>query len=194
MRHGRPLAWAGVAGPVAFVGAWATAGAVTDGYSAVDDAISRLASVHAPNRWLMTAGFVCFGVALPVYGVALREALGGKAWVAATVTGCATLGAAAFSLDRSSTGDTAHGVLATAGYVSLALTPLLAARSLSDRGHRHAAAASRVVSAMSAVCLVATAAGPAHGLFQRLGLTVVDAWLAASAIAILRGAVAPPSS
>lgn len=186
MRRRPALAWGGVMGPAAFVAAWATAGAVTHGYSPVEEAISRLAAVHAPTRWLMTAGFVCFGMAVPAYGVALRESLGGKAWVAATVTGCATLGAATFPLDRSPTTDNIHGILAAVGYVSLALTPLLAAQTLAARGHARAAAASRVVGALSAACLVAAAPGPAHGLFQRLGLTVGDGWLVASAAAMLR--------
>ena len=37
---------------------------------------------------------------------------------------------------------------------------------------------------MSAVCLAATAVVEASGLFQRLGLTVVDAWLVACAAAL----------
>jgi hypothetical protein len=44
---------------------------LTKGYSPVQESISRLAAVGAPKRRLMTAGFVCFGVAVPAYGVAL---------------------------------------------------------------------------------------------------------------------------
>jgi len=36
------------------------------------------------------------------------------------------------------------------------------------------------------VCLLATVAGPAHGLFQRLGLTIGDAWIVATAVALTR--------
>ena len=37
------------------------------------------------------------------------------------------------------------------------------------------------MAATSAVCLVATASGDAHGLWQRLGLTVADAWIVVTA-------------
>ena len=36
------------------------------------------------------------------------------------------------------------------------------------------------------LCLLATVAGPAHGLFQRLGLTIGDAWIVATAVVLLR--------
>ena len=186
MAHRRALAWGGVVGPVAFVTAWATAGAMTSGYSPVEEAISRLAAAHAPTRSLMTAGFVCFGVAVPLYGLALRDALGGRAWHAATITGLATLGVAAVPLGLSTTADLIHGGFASVGYASLALTPLLAAAPLAARGRRRAAACSRVVGVLSAACLAATVFGSADGLFQRAGLTLGDAWLAATAAAILR--------
>ena len=38
---------------------------------------------------------------------------------------------------------------------------------------------------VSAACLVATVAGPSHGLFQRLGLGAVDIWIVATAIEII---------
>ena len=189
MADRRALAWGGVIGPVGFVTAWATAGAVTSGYSPVEDAISRLAAVHAPTRWVMTAGFVCFGVAVPVYGLALRDALGGRAWLAATVTGLATLGVAAVPLDVSTTADLVHGGFASVGYASLALTPLLGAGPLADRGYRRAAAVSRVVGVLSGACLAGTVFGSFHGLFQRAGLTLGDLWLAATATAIIGGLI-----
>ena len=185
MTH-RRLAWGGVIGPVAFVTAWATAGAMTSGYSSVEDAISRLAAVHAPMRWVMTAGFVCFGVAVPIYGLALRDALEGRAWLAATVTGLATLGVAAVPLDVSKTTDLVHGGFASVGYASLALTPLLGAGPLAARGYRRAAAVSRAAGVLSGACLAATVLGSAHGLFQRVGLTIGDLWLVATAAAIIR--------
>jgi hypothetical protein len=133
----------------------------------------------------MTAGFVCFGVAVPIYGLALRDALRGRAWLAATVTGLATLGVAAVPLDVSKTVDLVHGGFASVGYAALALTPLLAAAPLATHGHRRAAAVSRVVGVLSGACLLATIVGSASGLFQRAGLTLGDLWLAASAAAII---------
>jgi hypothetical protein len=182
----RLTALGGVVGPAGFVAAWAVGGAVARNYSPVDDAISRLAAVDASTRALMTTGFVTFGVGVPLYGLALRERLPGPAWTSAVATGLATLGVAAFPLDRSSTVDLVHGAFASAGYVTLAGVPLLAAAPLRRKGFRRGAAASLAVGAASGVCLIATLAGERHGLFQRAGLTIGDAWLVASALWLLR--------
>jgi hypothetical protein len=139
----------------------------------------------------MTAGFVCFGVAVPAYGVALRESLAGPAWAAATVSGFATLGVGAFPLGKTSVVDRAHYGFAVLGSTSLAFTPILASQSLSARGYGRAAAASRVLGVLSGVCLVAPAMSSAEGLFQRIGLTLAEGWLAASAAAILSGVMEP---
>ena len=187
----RELAWGGVIGPTAFVAAWATAGALTKGYSPVQQSISRLAAVHAPKRRLMTAGFVCFGVAVPAYGSALRCSLGGRAWLAASASGVATLGAGAFALGTSSEVNRAHYGLAVVASSSLALTPILAAQSLSARGHGRAAAASRLIGVLSGGCLAAPAFLPAEGLLQRAGLTLAQGWIAASAVAIIGGLLEP---
>ncbi len=190
-RAGR-LAIGGLLGPAAFVSAW-TAGSIQSrsrGYSAVSDAISRLAAVGAPTRPLMTAGFVGFGLAVPVYAVALERWLptrAGAAAAAAAVSGVATLAVAALPLDHSASVDRWHGIAAGIGYIGLAATPLLAAPALAREGHTAAARASWAAGLASSACLVATLAGSAHGLFQRLGLTVGDVWIAASAVAILRG-------
>lgn len=160
---------AGVLGPTAFVAAWAIAGARRDGYSPVEDAISRLAELGASSRPLMNAGFVTFGVAVPTFAVAARQALGPPATVALVVAGLSTLGVAATPLGPGP--DTAHGVFAGIGYVAMAAAPVLADRR---RG--------AMVSALAAASLVATTIGPAHGLFQRLGLGVVDAWIVATAL------------
>ena len=176
----------GLVGPTAFVTAWAVGGTRIDGYSPVNDAISRLAAVHAPTQALMTGGFVVFGVGVPLYGLALRRALPGPAWAAAVTTGLATIGVAAAPLDVSSRVDLVHGAFASVGYASLAVLPLLAAGPLEQAGRRRWATASRVAGIASGVALVATLAGSRHGLFQRLGLTIGDAWIVASAAAIAR--------
>lgn len=160
---------AGVLGPTAFVAAWAIAGARRAGYSPVDDAISRLAEVGTSSRPLMNAGFVTFGVAVPTFAVAARQALGAPATAALVIAGLSTLGVAATPLGPGP--DTAHGVFAGIGYVAMAAAPVLADRR---RG--------ALVSAIAAVSLVATTIGPAHGLFQRLGLGVVDAWIVVTAL------------
>jgi hypothetical protein len=186
----RRAAWGGVLGPAAFVSAWAIGGAIRHGYSPVEDAISRLAAVGTTTRPLMTAGFVGFGIGVPVYATALRASLPGWAWTTALATGLSTLGVAAFPLGVSSSLDLVHGAWATFGYVTLAATPLLAARPLADAGHRRAAVASVLTGVASALCLAGTVVGPAHGLLQRTGLGFGDAWLAAGAVWILSGGAA----
>jgi hypothetical membrane protein len=157
----------------------------------MEDAISRLAAQGAATRAVMTGGFVVFGIGVPLYAVALRRTLPGCAWAAAMASGVATLGVALFPLDQSHAGDRLHAVFAGVGYAALALTPLLAARPLWRRGQRGAAVASVVIGAASGVCLAATVAGPAPGFFQRLGLTLVDAWLVATAVTVARGHLGP---
>jgi hypothetical membrane protein len=181
----RAPAIAGLVGPVAFVSAWALGAVRTAGYSSVETAISRLAAIGAPTRGLMTGGFVAFGVCLPVYAVALRQRVAGPAWKTAAATGLATLGVAAFPLGRSSTVDVVHGAFATAGYVTLAATPLLAAPALRRAGHRRMASVSTAVGVTCVLSLAATVLGPHHGFFQRAGLTAGDLWIAGSAAAML---------
>jgi hypothetical protein len=184
----RLAALGGVIGPVVFIGAWSVSAAVTAReYSSIDDAISRLAAVGADTRPLMTAGFVGFGVALPVYASALRRVVGGAAWLTAAATGIATVGVAAAPLERSSTVDTWHGVVAGIGYVTIAATPVLAARPLILQGHRVLGGLGLVAGVVSAVSLVLTTTNLPTGLFQRLGLTAADIWIATSALAIAGG-------
>lgn len=163
----------GVVGPVAFVAAWAVGGERTPEYSPVHDAISRLAEVGAPARPLMTAGFVAFGLAVPAFAAGARHRLGPASAAALAVAGIATLGVAALPLEAG-VDDTPHAVAATIGYAGMAAAPLLVrGRSRGDLA----------VGVLAAASLVATAAGPAHGLFQRLGLGLVDAWIVRRALA-----------
>lgn len=176
----------GIVGPAGFIAAWVAAGAMRDGYSPVNDAISRLAAVGAPDRALMTAGFVCFGVAVPVFGLALRGTLPGPAWGAAVATGVATLGVAALPLDVSQVVDVAHGAAATTGYITLAAIPLFAAKPLAAMGFPRAARASVACGVLAGACLALTVGTERHGFFQRAGLSIGDAWLVGAAVWMLR--------
>ena len=183
----------GVIGPAGFIGAWVVGSVVADApYSAIDDAISRLAAVGADTRGLMTAGFVTFGLSLPAFGWALRATLPGRAWIAATATGLATLAVAATPLDHSDTVDRLHGLFAVLGYVTLAATPLLAARPLLASGHRRLAVSGVAAGVTSTIALALTATGLPTGLFQRVGLTVSDVWIIAAALAMRRSLVGTP--
>ena len=186
----------GVAGPTAFVSAWAVGGALRDdGYDPLHDAISRLAEVGASTKPLMTAGFVAFGVLVPVWARELGDRLGSAA-LRRTVTtaGLATLAVAALPLTREggTTQDTLHAVAAGGGYVAMAATPLVAAPLLRRRGQARAATASVAAGVVSAAALIGSVAVGEQGSggLQRLGLGVVDVWhvVAASAVLVaLRG-------
>ena len=173
------LAWGGVVGPAAFVGSWTIAGAATARYSPVNNAISDLAAVHASTQVAMTAGFVVYGLGLIAFGIALREVLEGRAWMAAVATGGCTLGVAATPLGGWS-GDAVHATFAGLGYAAIVALPLLAATPLARTGRAAWARVSVLTGTISATCLLASTFGPAHGLFQRLGLTVGDAWIVAT--------------
>jgi hypothetical membrane protein len=178
-------AWGGVVGPVVFVADWAILGAGRAGYSPVDNPISRLAEFGASTRPAMTGGFVVYGVGLLSYGVALRRAVPGPAWRFAVGTGIAILGVAAFPLGSSTSA--VHGVCAVLGYVGLAALPVAVSWPLVAAGHRTAGRLSVVAGAVTGAFLLAsTTVGSAHGLTQRVGLTVGDAWVAISAIFLLR--------
>lgn len=181
----RPAAALGlVAGPLAFVAAWAVGGARTPGYSPIDQAISRIAEVGAPEQATMTAGFVAYGGAVLVGSLALRGSPLARCWPFAAVNGAATIAVAATPLERSELVDALHSVAAATGYLSITALPLVAAPILADLGHRRAAAASVAVGAVAGAALVATNLTEANGLFQRIGLTAGDAWLAAVGAAL----------
>jgi uncharacterized membrane protein YiaA len=175
-----------VVGPVAFVAAWAVGGALTAGHSPASDAISRLAAVGAPQRTLMTGGFVVYGVGVVVGSRSLSTAGLGRCAPVLVVNGLATLAVAATPLDRSGLVDGLHAVAATVGYVSIAVVPLLAAGPLRAGGHRRGALSSLVAGAISVACLGATTVSDADGLLQRVGLGAGDLWLAAAGMALWR--------
>ncbi len=183
----RGVAWCGAIGPAAFISAWALGGAITSrDYSPVEDTISQLAAVGAPTRPLMTAGMIVFGVALPVYAGAMRRSLPGRAWIAAATTGVATLGVAAAPLDHSDLVDGLHVVAAGAGYVTLAIIPLLARTALIAAGHHRLAAFGLATAAVAAVALPTSLAVSQTGLFQRIGLTAGDLFLIASVPVVVK--------
>jgi hypothetical protein len=133
----------------------------------------------------MTLGFLAFGVGVIAFGLALRASGAGPAGSSAVATACFTLAVAATPLGAPAR-DVVHGTFASLGYLTLAGVPLLSVRPLRRAGRLDAARASVAAATGAALCLAASAIGPAHGLFQRAGLTVGDAWLVASAVVVLR--------
>ncbi len=180
------LAWGGLVGPVVFVFDWALLGMARAGYSPVHSAISRLAALGASTRPAMTFGFLVYGLGLLGYAAALRLSVPGAAWLFAVGTGVTIFGVAAFPLGRP-TSDAVHGVFASVGYVCLTAVPLAVSVPLMAKGHRTAAVLSALAGAVTGGFLLATAiVGPAHGLTQRIGLTVGDTWVVISAVILLR--------
>jgi hypothetical membrane protein len=185
-RLARALAWGGVIGPVAFVADWAILGLRRPGYSPVHDAISQLAALGAPTRTAMTVGFIIDGLGLASYGLALREANAGPAWKFATLTGLSTLGVAAFPLGTPTSGKL-HGLFAVVTYASLVGVPV--AWTVTEH-RRHGSALSKLsigTAIASATALaISLSNGRGHGIAQRTGLTIGDAWVVASALALVR--------
>ncbi len=176
-----------VVGPVAFVAAWAVAGAATEGYSPIDEAISRLAAVDAPQRNVMTLGFVAYGAYLLAAVPVLRRSSIGRCWPAVAVNALATWAVAALPLDRSSGIDAAHGrgrrrwatprwrpprpwpPGPSPGRVGARRHRVVGGRG----GHRRLLALTVVVDA--------------NGLAQRVGLGIGDVWLAVVGVALAGG-------
>jgi hypothetical membrane protein len=183
----RVAALGGIIGPAAFIVAWAVASTIAPRYSANDDAISELAAVGADTRMLMNGGFIALGLCVLPYALALRSALGGRAWITAAGTGIAITLIAAIPLGRSSATDHFHGIFAILGYVALTVTPLLAIRPLLVRGHRNVATVGLVTATLAVTCLLLSDTTPLTGLFQRIGLTAGQAWTAGSALVMAFG-------
>jgi hypothetical membrane protein len=180
------LAAGGVVGPAVFVIDWAVLGTQRADYRPVDDAISRLAEIGASTRPEMTAGFIVYGAGLVCYGIALRRDLPGSAGWLGIGTGLATFGVALFPLGHPTSG-AIHAGFAVLGYIGLSALPLVAARRLRLQGRTTTARLATVAGAVSAAFLLASVVGgPGHGLTQRIGLTVGDAWVGVTAFNLIR--------
>lgn len=193
------LALAGALGVVAYVAAWAVAGSLIDGYSPTRDAISETFAIGAPAvpRTLMTVVLGVTGVLLVVFGWVLERGLPGEglgAPVAAALSGVGTIGAAVFPCTAGCPGfgttftDSAHTVVAGAGYVALVLAPLLAARRVQPHAPR-LAAVSYAIGGFALAGFILRNVGFADaygGLQQRLFNTAADLWLLLAAAWIVR--------
>ncbi|MGQ0845578.1 MAG: DUF998 domain-containing protein [Sporichthyaceae bacterium] len=181
------LAWAaGIAGPAAFVGAWVAGGLIRDGYSPVGDTISRLAEKGVDTAPLMTAGFLGFGLLMPVFARQLGRSLGSPGTAAAvTVSAVGTLAVAAFPVTAQggTAGDSIHYAAAAAAYTANVVAPILAGRQMTGSVGR----ASQATGALIAAALVGSVVTDSGtGLLQRAGLTLFDAWAVAMAVRGLR--------
>ena len=179
----------GFLGPACFVGGWITAGSLTPGYSPVRQAISQLARSGAPHRVLMTSAFIGFGLAMPIFAKPLEEAVGGGWPLRASVSlaGIAALGVAAFPLTTSGghPRDQLHEICAIAGYVGMAVSPIIAGLALYKSRRMVPASVSIAIGALSAALLSATGLTAETGLLQRSGLGIVDLWFMVMSVGIV---------
>ena len=173
-----------VAGPAAFIAGWVIGGGRTPNYSPVNDAISRIAAIGAPERVTMTTAFVTYGAAVIVGSTALRSSPLRRCWSLAAINGAATIAVAALPLEHSASMDTWHGVAAGIGYASITALPIVSAGPLRELGYDRAAKLAIAGGVTSGICLIATTVTDANGFFQRLGLTVGDVWLVSVGIAL----------
>jgi hypothetical membrane protein len=183
---GRALAWGGVAGPVVFVAAWASAGVLRRGFDPVEQPISRLAETGSSTRTLMTLGLTGLAAGLLAASQPLGRYVGRATGVSLAGTALATAGVVLTPL-HGSDANAPHRGFAVAGYATLAAAPIAAGPALARAGRRRWAVASLVAGTTAAALLSATAAGSATGLLQRAGLTVGHAWVVAASAAVATG-------
>lgn len=197
---------AGIAGPVAFTGAWIVASLLQAGSSAAEVQISGLAAPDARDPWIMIAGFVVLGGCSVAFGSALRHALGGAARAGPAprliqAAGLLTVAAGLLRRDRmlltpvtASWHNHAHDVVSALIYVALVAAPLLLARRFRrDPGWtalRVPLAAGSLATAAVLAGFVSGAFGSWNGVLQRIGVTLPLAALCAVAARLL--AAGPP--
>lgn len=172
-------------GPAWFVAAWVVGGLLAEGYSPLEDQISRLAAVDAPTQAFMSAGLVAFGLGVGIAAWPLRRIIGVPAAVSLGTSAVGTLGVALTPVGGSTDTDLLHGLFALLGYASVGLAGPLAALAL-RRKHQIWSIASLVAGVVTLLALGASL-GSTPGLFQRIGLTTADAWLMAVGFAAFTG-------
>lgn len=113
--------------PVFFIGGTLVAEALWPEFDPVQQTISELAAGDAPTRVFMTIMFALTGVshlATSIFAVGI----GRPGRIALGLAGLATIGVAAFPLPTIATSSTAHTLAAMAGFVLLAVWPVLGMR------------------------------------------------------------------
>ncbi|HEX8067796.1 MAG TPA: DUF998 domain-containing protein, partial [Thermoleophilaceae bacterium] len=71
----RVLAWAAIAGQLAFTASWIVAGALDPGYSHLRSGVSALAANDAAHPWIVTVGIVVLGLSIAAVGPAVASIL-----------------------------------------------------------------------------------------------------------------------
>ena len=189
------MIWAaGVAGPVLFIASWVTAGMLREGYDPTTHAISRLAAFETPDRWIVTAGIVAFGIGAVIFGLGIRRHIGSGAGLALVAAGLTSFAVAVFPCTKGCPGpgdftDTAHVIAAGAHYVAFTLAVLLAGRENMRRSGAGYRTFCFMTGGLAALALSAQGLGMGpNGLMQRIGLTLNDFWMIVTALMLWRRA------
>ncbi len=194
---------AGLAGPVAFTGAWIVSSLRQTRRGPGGLQLSGLAAPDARDPWIMLAGFLVLGGCTVAFGAALREALGqhttggagpGPALIQAA--GLLTIAAGLLRRDHmlltaagSSWHNSAHDAISALVYVDLVIAQLaLARRFRRDPGWRswHPwLVASAAATGVLLIAYTADVTEPAAAVLQRVAVTVPQAAIAAIAVRLM---------
>lgn len=123
----RPAIVSATLAPVFFIGGTLVAEAMWPAFDPVTQTISELAAGDAPTRVFMTIMFALTGLSHLVTSIS-AVGIGGLGRIALGLAGLATIGVAAFPLPTIATSSTAHTLAALAGFVLLAVWPVLGMR------------------------------------------------------------------
>lgn len=194
-----PIAVAGVAGVLAYIGTWISGGILWDGYDPTRQAISELFAIGAPAgaRVPLSLGLALSGLGLAAFGWAMHVGLPGRnpaGPVLAAVSGIMTVAVVFFPCTAECPGagssftDTMHVVTAGTGYVALMLAPLATGWRVRDDLPGLARASWLLGGAALGLFLARTVgfAPEYSGLQQRVFNTIADAWYVVAAVVIVR--------
>ena len=205
-------AWAGIAGPGAFTGAWLLSSLRQAGYPPADIQISGLAAPDATDPWIMIAGFLVLGGCSVAFGAALDDALGGRGRAGLgprLIQGAGVLTIAAGLLRRDhmlltsgsvSWHNHAHDVISAVIYADLVVAQLVLARRFgrdaadpeqARRGWRPWLLGSAGVTAGLLAAFAAGTSAPGAGVLQRAAVTVPLAVITAIAIRLASNLTRP---
>ena len=204
----RRLAFAAVAGQLAFVVAWVVAGALEPGYSAAEQAVSELAAGGARHPWILWLGLLSLSASDSAVAILLRRSLGPRGRLAAGMFAAAAAGvllilvlpldcmpsADASCSSRVDAGEAswrhyAHGFAAVGVQLTLVATPFAVARALSRRALVVWALGAGLLGLATVVAFAAFEAGePGYGIAQRATFGFVHLWVATIALGALSDA------
>jgi len=214
---------AGIAGPVAFTGAWIVSSLRQTGYPAAEIQLSGLAAPDARDPWIMVAGFVVLGGCTVAFGAALHDALGrsssvgqgrwrGGAGAAPRLiqgAGLLTIAAGLLRRDRMllipgsvSWHNHAHDVISLVIYADLVAAQVLLAERFGReagglgpdwRSWRPWLLASSLATGAALAAFAAQTSASGAGVLQRIAVTIPLAAVAAVAVRLLRTQLRTPA-